>query len=418
MDFMATLWIILAGVLAASACALLGSFLVLKRMSLLGDAISHAVLPGIALAFLLTSSRNMVPMLAGATAFGLLTVVLSETLHQKWRVQEDAAIGIIYTALFSLGVLLVTLYAGQIDLDQDCVLYGEIAYTPLDILIVHGHNLGPRPVWLLGLVFLFDLVYVLLFYKELKITAFDAGLAASLGFNVSLIRYSLMGVVAFTTVAAFESVGAILVVAMLIVPAAAAYLWTDRLAHMLTLSVLLGAASSVLGYGLAATLDGSIAGAMAVAGGAIFLFSVIFSPHYGLFGRMLNRFRLSVQFASDHLLLALYRNLERTGRDGADVDELFSTISTSKGPALIALRSLYASSLIERNGRLVRLTEAGNEKACALLQGHRLWEEFARDELALPDDHVHGAAHRMEHVLDRELRKALQEHQPESRNLP
>ena len=271
-------WIVLTGVLVTASCALLGSFLVLRKMSLLGDALSHAVLPGIAVAFLLSGSRAVLPMFLGAAAFGLLTALLVEAFHRRWRVQEDAAIGIVFTALFALGVVIITAYAGQVDLDQECVLYGEIAYTPWDLLLWGDQSLGPRPVWILGAMLAINLTVIALLYKEFKISAFDPALAMSVGINATLMHYLLMGLVALTTVASFESVGAILVVAMLIVPGAAAYLWSDRLIAVIGLAVFFGIVSAVAGYFLASFWNSSIAGAMVVViGGGISLFPAFFA---------------------------------------------------------------------------------------------------------------------------------------------
>jgi len=269
--------------LAAGSCALVGCFLVLRRMSMLGDAISHAVLPGIAIAFLFSGSRDPLPMLAGAGALGVITTFIIETLHRRGKLQQDASIGVTFTWLFALGVILITLFAGQVDLDQECVLYGEIAYVPLDLWITSsGASLGPGPVWTLGTIFLLNLAFVVFCYKELKITAFDPALATSLGISATLWHYLLMAMVSLTTVGSFESVGAILVVAMLIAPPATAYLLTDDLRRMLLYAVLLGALSAVLGYYLAYALDGSIAGAMAVVAGIQFTLAFFFSPAHGV----------------------------------------------------------------------------------------------------------------------------------------
>ncbi|MBC8144771.1 MAG: metal ABC transporter permease [bacterium] len=276
-------WIILTGSLAAGACALVGCFLVLRKMSMLGDAISHAVLPGIALAFLFSGSRETVPMLIGAGVLGVVTAFAIETLHRAGKLQQDASIGVTFTWLFAVGVILITYYAGAIDLDQDCVLYGEIAYVPLDLwLRPDGTSFGPRAIWTLGFVFLMNLAFVLFGYKELKITSFDPALAASLGISATLWHYLLMGMVSLTTVGAFESVGAILVVAMLIAPPATAYLLTDRLDRMLIYAVIIGVASAIGGYLLAGWLDGSIAGAMAVISGVLFALAFLFSPTHGV----------------------------------------------------------------------------------------------------------------------------------------
>ena len=284
------LWIILTGALAASSCALVGSFLVLRRMAMLGDAISHAVLPGIAIAFLVSNSRAPLPMLVGASTLGVVTAVLVEWLHRSGRLQQDASIGVTFTWLFAIGVILITVFAGQVDLDQECVLYGEIAYVPWDTwTLVSGRSMGPRAVWILGGALLFNVAWISIAYKELKICAFDPELAASLGIPVAFFHYLLMAATSITTVTAFESVGAILVVAMIVGPAATAYLLTDRLAHMLLLSVGIGILSSGLGYLIAHLLDCSIAGAMSVVIGALFALALLLSPVHGI---LVRRWRL------------------------------------------------------------------------------------------------------------------------------
>lgn len=289
-------WIILTGALVAVSSGTLGCYLVLRKMAMVGDAISHAVLPGIVIAFLLSGSRASVPMLLGAGAVGILTTFLIETVHRRGRLQEDAAIGVVFTFLFAIGVILVSAYAGQVDLDQDCVLYGEIAYVPLDVWITDaGTNLGPRTVWILGGVFLGVLALVWTAYKELYVTTFDPQFAATLGISTALWHYVLMGAVSLTTIASFEAVGAILVVAFLIVPPATAYLLTDKFPTMLMLSAAVGIVSALGGYYLAAWINGSIAGAMAVVAGVQFAIALLLSPRYGV---LTTRFRTKVAFLS------------------------------------------------------------------------------------------------------------------------
>jgi manganese/zinc/iron transport system permease protein len=266
--------ILLVGSLVAVNCALLGSFLVLRKMSLLGDAISHAVLPGIAIAFLLAGSRAPLPMLLGAGALGLVTVVLVELFHRTGRLAEDASIGVVFPALFSLGVILISRHAAQVDLDLDCVLYGEIAYAPWDVLLVGDVSWGPKALWVNGVLLVVNVGFVLGFWKELKVSTFDPELAAALGFSPALLHYLLMGAVSLTVVGAFESVGAILVVALLIVPPAAAYLLVERLGAMVALAAGFGVLSTLGGYALARALDASIAGAMATVAGGILVLAV------------------------------------------------------------------------------------------------------------------------------------------------
>ncbi len=285
---MNTLLIILTGSLVAASCGFLGCFLILRRMAMLGDAISHAILPGIVLAFLFSGSREILPMLIGAAIIGLITVFIVQMLNQS-GVKSDAAIGVTFTALFSVGVVLVSLYTQQVDLDLDCVLYGEIAYVPWDTWQLGGVDMGPRALWGVGGVFLFSLVVIGLFFKQFKLCSFDPALAAAIGIPVVLFHYLLMTLVSLTTVASFESVGAILVVAMLVVPSATAYLLTDRLHVMLSISMGVGVLSAVMGYFLASWLDSSIAGAMTAVAGLLFLLAFLFSPRHGLVSKMVAR---------------------------------------------------------------------------------------------------------------------------------
>jgi len=269
-------WIILTGTLVATCGGLLGAFLLLRKMSMVGDAISHAVLPGIVIAYLLSGSREVLPMLVGAAAFGVFATVVIEALYRKARLQSDAAIGITFTGLFALGIVLISLFAGQVDLDLDCVLFGEIAYVPIDVWITPGGvNMGPRAVWVTGGLLVLVLAMIGIGYKGLLLTTFNPEHAASIGISVAFWHYLLMSAVSVTTVVSFESVGAILVVAFLIVPPATAYLLTNKLKPMLALTVLFGFGSAVGGYYLASWIDGSIAGAMSVVAGVFFIAALV-----------------------------------------------------------------------------------------------------------------------------------------------
>ncbi len=272
---MEAFYIILTGALVAGSAALLGSFLVLRKMAMLGDAISHAVLPGIVIAFLISGHRESLSLLIGAAASGLLATFLIELLHRKARLQEDASIGISFTWLFAIGVLLISAYTGQVDLDQECVLYGEIAYVPLDQISLGSLGSGPRPTLIAGGLFVLSLSYVIISFKGLKLLSFNEDYAKSLGVRTQLWHFSFMAMVSLVTVLAFEIVGAILIVALLVVPAATAYLLSRSLIPMLVLAVVLGALASFGGYYLAVALNGSIAGGMVSLAGALMLITVL-----------------------------------------------------------------------------------------------------------------------------------------------
>jgi manganese/zinc/iron transport system permease protein len=265
-------WVGLMGFLVATACGLVGNYLILRRMALVGDAISHTVLPGLVVAFLLAKSRNSAAMFIGALVAGMLTTVLIEVIHKKSRIKQDAAIGIVFSSLFALGVILVSAYAGKVDLDQECVLYGEIGTVSFEQPFVQlgSLTLGPPSVVRLAVVTVIVALLIIFFYKELLVSSFDPALAFSLGINATFVHYALMSVLSIVVVSAFESVGAILVIAMLILPGASASLLSSRLPVVLGLSVVHAALSSVLGVMLAVWMDCPVAGAMVVMGGALF----------------------------------------------------------------------------------------------------------------------------------------------------
>jgi manganese/zinc/iron transport system permease protein len=267
---MEAIYIIATGAVIAASCGLLGSFLVLRKMAMMGDAISHAVLPGIVIAFLISGSRDNIPMLVGAASVGVLTTVLIGLLYRKAKLNEDASIGVTFTFLFAVGVILVSYFADQVDLDQDCVLYGEIAYVPLDLIKIGDRFLGPRALWIASGLLIVILLFLWKGYKGLYITTFNPDYAGSLGISTVFWHYALMSLVSLTTVISFESVGAILVVALLVVPPATAYLFTHKLKSMLWLTVLFGVISAAGGYYIALWFDGSVSGGMTIISGLLF----------------------------------------------------------------------------------------------------------------------------------------------------
>jgi manganese/zinc/iron transport system permease protein len=280
-------WILLMGFLVTAACGLIGNYLVLRRMALVGDAISHSVLPGIAVAFLIAGNRSSFAMFLGALAAGFITTLLIETIHRRTRVKQDSAIGIVFSTLFAIGVIIISLHAGHVDLDAECVLYGELGMVQMEPKVaISGVEIAPESVFIMGLVTLAVVALIVLFYKELLVSSFDGGLSASLGINPTLMHYCLMSALSVVVVSAFQSVGAILVVAMLILPGATSYLLTHRLPMMLALSVVHSALSAVLGLHLATWLNCSNAAAMVVAAAGLFAMAWVFSPTQGLLQRL------------------------------------------------------------------------------------------------------------------------------------
>ncbi|MBE7538989.1 MAG: metal ABC transporter permease [Opitutaceae bacterium] len=293
-------WIAAMGFAVTGACGLIGNYLMLRRMALMGDAVSHSVLPGLVAAFLISGSRGTLPMFVGALAAGGFTSVMIETIHKLTRVKQDAAIGITFSTLFAIGVVMTSIFAAQVDLDADCVLYGEIAFVPLEPMVsLGGIVLGPVPFVRMASVLLVISLLIIAFYKQLLVSAFDPGLARSLGTNPVVMHYGLMAALSVVVVSAFESVGAILVIAMLILPGATASLISTRLSRVHLLSLLHAAISAWLGVTLGVWLDCSIAAAMVVAGALLFGVVWIVSPREGLIVRWAGR-RAPVQIPPQH----------------------------------------------------------------------------------------------------------------------
>ena len=238
---------------------------------MLGDAISHAILPGIFFAYWFTGSRASLPMIFGAAAMGLFCVLAIDYLQTRLRMQNDAAIGLSFTFLFAVGVILISAFSGQVDLDQECVLYGDIVFVPLNTWqTAAGVNLGPVDTWLAFGLFLLVASLIAFGFKGLQITSFDPEFAAANGINTKFWNIVLLTCVSVVAVVSFQSVGAILVVAFMVVPAATAKLCTNALKTMLWLSMGFGLMASIVGYGLASQLNASVAGAIVTISGIIF----------------------------------------------------------------------------------------------------------------------------------------------------
>lgn len=276
-----TAWILVTASLVGISCGLIGVFLILRKMAMMADAISHSVLLGIVVAYLLTQSLSGIHMLIGAAVAGVFTTYLVQWFHSR-GVQQDASIGVVFTTLFALGVVLIATKVGNAHLDVKHALMGEIAFIPWNMIQIPVIGAIPVATFILLIVLVIVISAIWLFYKEWKLTSFDPGLAVSIGIPVLALHYLFMTLVSITTVAAFDAVGAIMVVAMLITPAASAYLWTDKLLVMLGLSASFGVLSAVTGYYFAVWIDTSISGSMALATGVVFLISYLLSPRHGL----------------------------------------------------------------------------------------------------------------------------------------
>lgn len=271
----------------AIPCAILGSYLVLRRMTMLGDAISHAVLPGIVIAFLITGSLSSLPLTLGAGLVGVVTTLLIELLRTRLKVQDDAAIGIASTALFAFGLVLVARYTANTDLDLDCVFLGDILAIPSAKWITEsGYDLGPKPLWVLGSCGLLVGAVLRVGRRGFALISFDYDFAWSLGLRPGSWHFVLMALVSFESVVAFEALGAVLVVGFLVLPAATAHLLTERLVRMQWLAAGIGVLGVSMGVLLGSLVDGiATSSAMVLMLGLLFALAIVLSPKHGLFRR-------------------------------------------------------------------------------------------------------------------------------------
>ncbi|MDP2687195.1 MAG: metal ABC transporter permease [Aequorivita sp.] len=343
-------------VIVAMACAIPGVFLVLRKMALISDAISHAILPGIVIGFFVTQDLNSPLLILLAALTGVITVVLVEFIQKTGLVKEDTAIGLVFPVLFSIGVILISKNANDIHLDVDAVLLGELAFAPFDRFMVEGTDLGPKSLWVMGSILLITISLLLLFFKELKVSTFDAGLSSAIGISPIVMHYGLMSISSITVVGAFDAVGAILVVALMIAPAATAYLLTEDLKKMIGLSLLFGAVSAISGYWVANVLDASISGSIATTLGVIFLIVYLFAPKKGLISVLYRQKQQKIEVSLITFLLHLNRHDEESERH---INHLREHINWQEVQARTVLNLAEKNNLIEIKNSVVSLTEKG-----------------------------------------------------------
>lgn len=352
-------------IITSVACALPGAFLVLRRLALMSDAIGHTMLLGIVLAFWVTHSLTSPLLIAGAALMGLVTVSLTELLHRTQLVREDTAIGLVFPALFSVAILFISTQFRDIHLDTDIVLLGKPELATFHRQYLGGMDLGPKGFWVMSAILFVNVALLLIFFKELKLATFDAALATALGFAPGLLHYGLMAMVSVTAVGAFESVGAVLVVALMIGPAAAAYLLTDRLSRMLLWSAALAAAAAILGYvWLARWLDVSIAGSVATMTGVLFGVVWLVAPEHGLLAGFRRRLRQRWEFAETMLTIHL---LHHEGRPEAERESAVAGLHEHLRwkPAFVfrVVRRAERHGLVVGQSGLLTLTDTGRELA-------------------------------------------------------
>ncbi|NGX83199.1 metal ABC transporter permease [Aequorivita sp. KMM 9714] len=348
----------LIAAIVAVACAIPGVFLVLRKMALISDAISHSILPGIVIGFFITQDLNSPLLILFAALTGVITVILVEVIQKTGLVKEDTAIGLVFPTMFSIGVILIAKNANDIHLDVDAVLLGELAFAPFDRMLISGMDMGPKSLWVMGGVLLVSITLLILFFKELKVSTFDVGLSSALGFSPVVLHYGLMSVSSVTIVGAFDAVGALLVVALMIAPAATAYLLTNDLKRMLILSVVFGVFSAIAGYWLAHLLDASISGSMTTVLGIVFLLVYLFAPKKGLISVLYRQKQQRTEVSLITFLLHLNNHTEKSERH---INHLQEHINWQKVRSKSVVDLALKNNMITIDNNIVSLTKKGKE---------------------------------------------------------
>jgi ABC-type Mn2+/Zn2+ transport system permease subunit/Mn-dependent DtxR family transcriptional regulator len=395
---------LMGSMLLGVTCGLLGSFIVVRKMALVGDALSHAVLPGVAVGYLWNMSKDPVAIFIGATIAGLLGTVVVRLIKDTTRLKEDAALGLVLATFFGAGICLLSMIQrlpGGNKSGLDKFLFGQAA------------ALGADEVRLMVVVTLLTLVAVTLFYKEFLVTSFDVQFAQVVGLPARAIHYSLMLLLAFAIVIALQAVGVVLVSAMLVIPAASAYLLTDRLHRMLLLSATFGLIAGALGAFVSFLGPRFPTGPfMVLSSTAIFALAFLFGPRHGTVARWWRQRSRAARIGRENTLKSIYHVLE--GREfkgeGVSLRELAQRRRETVEEAALQAADLrrHDMATLHEEGNVIFLTPDGWQRACNIVRNHRLWELYLTNAAHFAADHVHDDAEKIEHVLGDETVRELE----------
>lgn len=384
-------------ILMGISSGLLGGFIVVRRLALVGDTISHAVLPGIMLGYLWHLEKDPLTLFVGAVIAGVVGAVFVSLIQQTTRIKQDAALGIVLGGFYALGILIKSIIQRGAGGDQsglDDFLFGNAA------------ALSSGDVVLMAVVTGVALLLITVFYRQFFVSSFDETFAESVGIPSQVFHYILMVLLAFAIVVALQAVGAVLVSAMLIIPPATAYLLTDRLHKMLLLSVIVGVVSAVGGAFLSFLSTGLPTGPfMIVSSAALFLLAFLFSPSHGVLPRVLRRRKQTRRIQRENTLKAMYHLLEADKFSSRKVaaDALMSRRGRDDAETGAEIEALVSHDLARRENGSVELTETGWTRAQEIVRNHRLWELYLTNAADIASDHVHDDAEKIEHVIGEEL---------------
>lgn len=393
---------LVGSMLLGVCCGLMGAFLVVRKLALMGDALSHAVLPGVGLGFLWSMTKDPVAIFIGATLAGLLGAGTVQLIRNTTKHKEDAALGFVLASFFGAGICLFTMIQNLPEGNKsglDKFMFGQAA------------ALGREDVLLLAVVAVLVAGTVSFFYKEYALTSFDAGFARSLGLPVQAFHYSLMLLLAFAIVSSLQAVGVVLVSAMLVIPAAAAFLLTDRLGVMLLLSAVFGLCAGAVGSFFSFVGRNLPTGPfMVLAAAAVFAAALFFGPRHGILARWWRHRSRSARIRRENTLKAIYHVLEKEEFRGETiaVSELAERRKETLEEAGRQLSDLQKAGLATWSGETVSLTPSGWQRACEIVRNHRLWELYLTNAAQIAADHVHEDAEIIEHVLGEEIVRKLE----------
>lgn len=388
---------LLASVLVGITCGLLGVFIVLRNMSLIGDALSHAILPGVVAGFLI-AGHSIFAFFTGSVIAGLLAALSITWLQRNVKTKEDAAIGIVFSAMFALGIIGISAVTRQegVHLDMKDFLFGNVL------------GIADQDIWLTGLIMAYTLLCLVAFYRYFFVTTFQAVMAQTAGINANLMHYFMMMLLSFAVVASLQSVGVILVVAMLIIPASTALLLSNRLPVVLVLSALVGVLSASMGLIFAILWETTPGPAMTLVATAFYLLAMLFSPQKGLFLQWLRRLKRQRVQALEDVLKAVVKMQERGVKDLAATAE---AMEVSPQKLRRQLQAMQQKRWIESwRNQHIQLSAAGLERGYQLIRAHRIWESYLVQEMGLQTDQIHGQAEQFEHRLPEVFLQEVEAH--------
>ncbi len=382
---------ILASSMVGVMCGMIGCFIVLRHMSMIGDALSHSILPGVYVAFLVVGYSTL-GFFVGSVIAGLITAYLITWIQQNVATKNDAAIGIVFTTMFSIGVMGISSLhtsGGGAHLDLKDFLFGSIfAVSNEDVLLIF-------------MVMVYTLISIVLLYRYLFITTFQPTIASTMGISVKAVHYFLMLLLSFAVVSAMSTVGVILVVAMLITPAATALLISDRLKVVLAIAAIIGLVSSVLGMIISILVDTTPGPAMVIVAATIYFLTAVFSPKKGFVFSFINRKKQENKIAREDILRFIHK--KKPSEEGALATAIAQYLGLSLRKVNALNKDLILDGLLSESGGRFYLTAKGVNGAEKLVRAHRLWESYQVETMGLGEGQIHDEADRLEHWLDEDI---------------